>query len=44
MQHSINAAIGALIAECPMHDDAAIEDALAEAATAQAAWRRVGIF
>jgi succinate-semialdehyde dehydrogenase/glutarate-semialdehyde dehydrogenase len=43
MQKSINPATGELIAECPMHDDAAIEGARAGAATAQAAWRRADI-
>lgn len=43
MQHSINPATGELIAEYPMHDDAAIEEALADANAAQAAWRHVDI-
>lgn len=43
MQQSINPTTGALVAEFPLHDDAEVERALAEAAFAQREWRRVAI-
>lgn len=43
MQQSINPTTGAVVAEFALHDDAAVEAALAGAATAQREWRRVPI-
>lgn len=43
MMQSINPATGRVVAEFQPHDDAAIEKALAQAAQAQRAWRRVPV-